>query len=373
MARFDRYMLSQLMWVFGFFSLVLVLVYWVNRAVSLFDQLIANGHSAFVFLEFTALTLPNVIRIVLPVSAFAASIYVTNRMSSESELVVVQATGYSPWRMARPVVAFGLIVALLTSILSHILIPASMAQLTVRTAEISENVTARLLSEGEFLHPAEGVTFYIREITPDGELRDIFLADARKDQERTTYTAERALLLRSDVGPKLLMFQGMVQTLALDTNRLSTTRFDEFAFDVSALVDLPTVGPRSVRQLPTTALLAPTPAIATETGYSLDALRYEGHARITEALLGFVTPLIGFAVLLMGGFSRFGIWRQIVGAVVCLIAVQMLDNVVTGIARPAGLWPLAYAPSGFGIMLGAAFLWLSARPGLFRRKAQVMT
>ena len=34
----------------------------------LFDQLIADGQSAWVFLEFTALTLPNVIRLVLPVA-----------------------------------------------------------------------------------------------------------------------------------------------------------------------------------------------------------------------------------------------------------------------------------------------------------------
>ncbi len=74
------------MTLFGFFALVLVLVYWVNRAVVLFDQLIANGQSAGVFVEFTALTLPNVIRLVLPIAAFAASIYVANRLSSLSEL-----------------------------------------------------------------------------------------------------------------------------------------------------------------------------------------------------------------------------------------------------------------------------------------------
>ena len=75
-GRFDRYILAQLVMLFGFFALVLVLVYWVNRAVILFDQLIANGQSAVVFLEFTALSLPNVIRVVLPIAAFAGSIYV---------------------------------------------------------------------------------------------------------------------------------------------------------------------------------------------------------------------------------------------------------------------------------------------------------
>ncbi|MGI9390181.1 MAG: LPS export ABC transporter permease LptF, partial [Boseongicola sp.] len=49
MGKFDKYLLAQLLWLFGFFALVLVLVYWVNRAVILFDQLIANGQSAAVF------------------------------------------------------------------------------------------------------------------------------------------------------------------------------------------------------------------------------------------------------------------------------------------------------------------------------------
>ncbi|MCU0903725.1 MAG: LptF/LptG family permease, partial [Tabrizicola sp.] len=60
-SRFDRYLLSQFLALFGFFALVLVAVYWVNRAVGLFDQLIGDGQSALVFLEFSILTLPNAI------------------------------------------------------------------------------------------------------------------------------------------------------------------------------------------------------------------------------------------------------------------------------------------------------------------------
>jgi hypothetical protein len=73
MPRFDRYMLSQLMVLFGFFSLVLVLVLWVNRAVRLFDQLIGDGQTALVFLGFSALTLPVAIAAVLPIACFACS------------------------------------------------------------------------------------------------------------------------------------------------------------------------------------------------------------------------------------------------------------------------------------------------------------
>ena len=137
MARFDRYMLSQLLVLFGFFSLILVLVYWINRAVSLFDAILGDGQSALVFVELTLLTLPGIIRIVIPLAGFAAAVYVTNRLSSESELTVVQATGYSPLRLARPVVVFGLFVAALGLVLTHILVPMSTERLKDREAELS--------------------------------------------------------------------------------------------------------------------------------------------------------------------------------------------------------------------------------------------
>ncbi|MBQ07686.1 MAG: LPS export ABC transporter permease LptF, partial [Roseobacter sp.] len=151
MAKFDRYMLSQFLILFSFFALILVAIFWINRAVVLFDRLIGDGQTALVFLEFTVLGLPKLITTVLPIATFAGSVYVINRMTSESELTVLQATGTSPWRLARPVFVYGLCVAIMMSVLTHLLLPLSNGQLSEREAEISQNVTARLLTEGTFL------------------------------------------------------------------------------------------------------------------------------------------------------------------------------------------------------------------------------
>ena len=153
------------------------------------------------------------IRLVLPVSAFAATVFVANRLMGDSELVVMQATGFSSFRLARPVLYFGLFVVVMMSLLTHVLVPASRTALTERSTEIQENITSRFLRDGQFLHPAEGVTLYIRHISENGELRDLFLSDDRSPGKTVTYTARRALLARGDTGPKLLMFDGMTQTL----------------------------------------------------------------------------------------------------------------------------------------------------------------
>ncbi|MEM6325375.1 MAG: LPS export ABC transporter permease LptF [Pseudomonadota bacterium] len=367
MAKFDRYILAQLTMLFGFFSLVLVLIYWINQAVRLFDQLIANGQGAAVFFEFTVLSLPSVIRLALPIAAFAASVYVANRLTTESELVVVQATGFSPFRMVRPVLIFGVLVGLLLSVLTHFLVPLSVTQLNERQAEISENITARLLSEGQFLHPTEGVTFYIRRITPEGQLEDIFLSDARLDSEHVTYTAKRALLIRSDAGPTLVMFDGLAQQLGRD-GTLTTTRFDDFAYNISSFITGLAPGRRSYRELSTFELLAPTEAVIAETGRDRNRLIYEGHDRINQALAALVAALVGFSAILLGNFSRFGRWRQILVAIAALAILKALDNTSADIAsRDAALWPVTYAATVLGIGVTLAILWLSARPGLFAR------
>ena len=370
MARFDRYLLSQLLALFGFFSLVLVAIYWVNRAVGLFDELIGDGQTALVFLEFSLLTLPNVIRLVLPISAFAATVYAVNRLMGDSELVVMQATGFSGFRLARPVLYFGLCVALMMAILMHVLVPASRAMLAARSAEISENVTSRYLSDGEFMHPTEGVTLYISRITDRGELQDVFLADDRKPEARRIYTASRALLVRGETGPKLIMFDGMVQDLG-QSRRLSVTRFEDFTYDLALLVDKGNLPGRTIDELSTRALLAADPAMLTETGKSRAAFLAEAHLRFAMPFLATAAALVGFSALLLGGFSRFGLWRQIGLAVLLLIVMQTVHTWASGAAlRDDWAWPLVYlAPlSGFGI--AGFMLWLSQRPRRLRRRAE---
>ncbi len=363
MSRFDRYLLSQLMALFGFFSLVLVAVYWVNRAVGLFDRLVGNGQSALVFLEFTALTLPNVIRLVLPISAFAAAVYATNRLTQDSELVVMQATGFSPFRMARPVLVFGLIVLLMMAALMHVVVPASRQALALRGAEIEANVTARFLRDGTFLHPSPGVTLYIREIAPSGELRDVFLSDARSPDRRVTYSSLRAVAVKSDSGPKIVMYDGMAQTLTRADRTLSVTRFVDFSYDLGSFIRTSGRGRLAIEELTTAELLFPSSARLTDTGATRAMMLYEGHSRFARPLLAIAGPLIGFSTLLLGAFSRFGLWRQVLAAVVLLVLVQLVDNLAAGVAlRDERAWALAYVAPVLGILLPFWLLWWSGRP-----------
>jgi lipopolysaccharide export system permease protein len=369
-SRFDRYLLSQLLQLFGFFSLVLVAVYWVNRAVGLFDQLIGDGQSARVFLEFSILTLPNAIRLVLPISAFAATVYVVNRLMQESELVVMQATGFSAFRLARPVLYFGFCVMSMQMVLTNLLVPGSQRILMERSAEITENITARFLNAGQFMHPTKGVTLYIREITPTGELIDLFMADERGPTARVIHTARKAFLVRGDAAPKLVMLEGATQTLSRADMRMAVTRFADFTLDLSDLAGGGGEAGTSPDTLSTRELVAASQATQQATGSSAAKLQEEGHSRLAAPLLAIAAPLLGFAALMQGGFSRFGLWRQMGVAVCLLIAVQLVWTWGGGMAlRSEGAWPVIYLAPFLGIGVAAALLAWAQRPKRLQRSA----
>ncbi len=369
MTRFDRYMLSQFMVLFGFFALVLVSIFWINKAVRMFDRLIGDGQPAWVFIEFTALTLPGVIGVVLPIAAFAATVYVTNRLSTESELTVMQATGYSPWRLARPVLFFGIIVALMMSVLTHLLIPQSLNQLRERQAEISDNITAKLLTEGEFLHPAPGITFYIREITPEGMLRNVFLSDRRNSETPVTYSSNRAYLVPDGKGgTRLLMVDGLAQNVQTDGNRLFNTHFNDFSYDISNLVTSDAAGVESVTYVGTPELMRDPAGVAERTGATLPMTLYELNGRFSNALMCVFAATVGFATLLLGNYSRFGVWWQVLLAFGLLVLLKLIESSVSGIVLlNAMAWPLMYLPALAGALMTALLLVISSYPGFLAR------
>ncbi|MFN4056840.1 MAG: LptF/LptG family permease [Roseinatronobacter sp.] len=361
MRGIDRYLLTQLLTVFAFFTIVLVSVYWVNRAARLFDLVIGDGQSFWVFLELSALTLPNVVRVVLPLSSFAAAVYVALRLTRDNEMVVLQGTGLSFARLLWPVALFGSVVAAMLLVLMHVLMPLSRAQLAERQVEIAENVTARLLRAGEFLQPAEGIVVFLRDVTPEGKLVDVFLSDARSVSVRVEYSARSALLVPGPQGPVLVMLDGVALVYAHATGRLTTVGFDELTYDVGSLIG-PAGRRVDVRELPTPLLLDATSEAVAALGISEAEARFEIVSRFAQPALAVVTALIGFLAICLGQFSRLGAWRQVLGAVVLLAVIQLAANASAGAAlRDPRLSLLGAVPVALGLVATLVMLWVTSR------------
>ncbi len=372
MSRFDGYFLRQLLVLFGFFTLVLVGVFWITRSVSLFDRVISGGQSAVVFLEFTALTLPTLIRTVMPMAVFAAAVYATNRLSRESEMTVMLATGSSPWRLARAVVQFGLVTGMMMAAISVFLRPASVEQLEIRQAEVAGDVTAQLLNEGEFLHPADGVTVYIGRIDLDGTLHEVFVSDRRDPANSVSYSSSTAYLVNNAAGINLVMLDGVALRLDKDGRTLSSTLFQDASYDISALTSTGGMSTRSLEAIPTMELIRDSEAIASAEGFSPGELTDELHQRFSWIAICVAVGLVGYATLMLGSFSRFGLWPQILGAFTILVLLEGVRGFVSPVViDEPGLWIVLYAPAVIGILISCLFLAVAGRPIWRRSRAEV--
>jgi lipopolysaccharide export system permease protein len=307
--------------------------------------------------------LPKLITTVLPIAAFSATAYVTNRMNNESELTVIQATGSGPFRMMQPILVFGVIVFAMSSVLHHLLMPLAQQQLNERESEITQNATARLLTEGRFLHPSKGVTFYTQEIDEDGVLNNVFLSDGRRKSEGIIYTAEQAYLIRDGARTSLIMINGMLQRLSENDDRISTASFRDFSFDISALVQNAQSEKPHPDRMTTWELMQPWDKLAEETGRSLGYITYDFHTRFAEPLFCIAAALVGFSFVLVGGYSRFGVWREVAFGFALLVAMDGARSTLQNPVRSdPNLWPSLYFPSAFSVMLALFLLWISARP-----------
>jgi len=204
-----------------------------------------------------------------------------------------------------------------------------------------------------------------RSETPEDRTRfDTVLAIARQPGD-----AAEAYLARNGDNTTLIMLNGMAQRLDTEQNRLATAKFRDFSFDISPLVSTDDETDQSVSSMVTPDLLWDWAGLAAQLDTAPGIIAEELHSRLAQPLFCIVAAMIGFATLILGGFSRFGVWREAVIAFGLLIAIDGLrGTLVVQIRETAALWPLAYLPSLIGAVLTLAMLWQAAHPRWIRRR-----
>ena len=359
--KLDRYIFKQLSLIFVFFLFVFTLIFWINRAIGLFDRLITDGHSSSTLFQFALLSLPSITTIVFPLACFAAVIFVTNRLKIDSEFTVLQSAGLSPWRLNKPFFIFGILCMLILGVFTTFVVPNTAKILHEKQLELDSSVSARLLKGGKFIHPFKGVTFYIKEIENDGTLLNVFLHDRRNEDEFLTYTATRAFLAKDENRTVLYMENGLIQTIGTSIKELSTTEFKSVAIDLSDAIKKGGNNTTYLSHVSTWLLIKNRQEVATATRASAGSILLELHNRLHRPMFCFVAAILGFSSLLIGNYSRFGFGKQIALAVSIIVLIKITESYTTKLSlHNFLLWPLIYVPSLIGIISSVIFLKISA-------------
>jgi lipopolysaccharide export system permease protein len=357
--QLDRYITSQLIGPFAFFLLVFTGILWLNQALRIIDLIVENNQSGLVFLELSVLLLPRILEVVVPVSAFAAAVFLTNRLYSESELVVMMGSGRGPVQLIRPFFIFGMGSFLLMSLVTHFLIPLAVGRMQDRRLEIQREFIAQIIVEGEFVSPGDGITFFFGSTAASGELRDILINDASNPSVTVTHTARKGQIVQGDDGPKLVLFEGLIQQYSAADKNLSTVEFDTLSYDLTQFAKNVTKRRTMLSERPTSEVIRRgSDTMKADPGQS-GAFLAEGHGRIVKALLSLIVPVMGAAVLMAGSFQRTGFFFRIALAIGIMVALNSLTGLTQSrvIAAP-DKWPILYLPPLLGLVIAGLLLWV---------------
>ena len=360
MNIFERYMLVQQIKPFIFFSFVLVGILWLIQALPRLDDVISNGQSGIVFLDIALLILPQVMLLVLPIAAFASTLYAIHKLITESELIIFMNAGLSNIKLIRPVIFFGGMILIFLFFLSIYLVPISQNKLRTKIFEIRQEFSNKLIKDQQFFHPVKGVTIYIREANDLGELKGIFITDARRLKQTLTYSAKEAIMGRTEEGLMLVMQYGMLQVTDSKQSSLTTLKFNRMGFKLNNF--LPS-GPRKniapVEILPLKILQNPS-AYDTKNSYLLNEYISEAHTKLAAPLAPLALTLLALALFLISGFNRRGYFSTIIIAIGLAILVQSLTSAFrTTVIKDASLYWILYLPSLFCILLSLCIILFS--------------
>ncbi len=365
------YIVRQIAGPLFFFSFALTALVWLTQSLRVLDVIINQNQSAGTFIELAVLLLPGLISLVLPVSLFIAVIFALNRLQLDSELVIMWSSGFGRWAVAKPVLFLAVGVALVVYAVNLYFLPAGMRAFKDRVFAIRGDLVSVLLKEGDFSTPADGVTVFVRETEPNGDIRNILVHDTRNPGQPVTYIANHGRIARTPEGPRLVMWDGTVQRTTKDGN-VALLDFDRYTFDLQQFGSDMGDQIRDTSERYLHELLFPDPTSYWDSRY-WNRLIAEGHARLTGPLYAIALTMIALVALVSGDFARRGYAKRIAMATLLGLLIRLGGVGLQSAAAKVPLVNLAQYLLPLGTMMLAATMLDGRlpRPRLLRRRPKL--
>ncbi len=370
MKTVNSYLLRQLAIVTLLVTITLTCAIWLTQSLRFVELIVNRGLTIGTFFYLTMLLLPSFLWLMLPIAVFTAVLFTYQRLTTDSELIVMRAVGMSPLQLARPALTVACVAVLLGYALSLYFLPRAYRDFKDLEFDVRNDFAGLLLREGAFTTMAPNVTVYVRQRDVSGDLVGILVHDGRKVDEPSTIIAERGRLAISEEGPRVVLVNGTRQELDRSTGRLRFLYFDRYSVDLGRIAQRTGARWREPRERYLHELFgAPVDENDRQNRARLLA---EGHNRLMTPLLSVTFALVALAALLSGEFNRRGQARRLVAAIVAAVVLQTSSIAIQNLVTK---WP-SFAPLIYVVALtppALATWWLLYQRPTRRRETAAPT
>lgn len=328
MGSIGRYIFRTTFAAFLVILISLTAVIWVTQALHDIDLMTTQGQSILIFVSITGMIIPLLILVIAPIALLIAVAHVLNKMSTDSEIIVMNAAGISPWILFRAFMMVAIVVAIGVTAISAYFAPKGLRMLRDWLTEVHADVVSNLVQPGRFANIAAGVTMRIRDRRSNGQMYGIFLDDQRDPAQRVTVIADVGEVINGPNGTYLVLQNGMVQRFESKERDPTMVVFDRYAFDLSSLIPGQTAIQYSIRERYLWQLLFPDP----NDKLYIDEpkqFRAEMHDRLIAPLYPLAFTVIAFAYLGAPRTNRQSRAISMLGAVGGVALLRMVGFVST--------------------------------------------
>jgi lipopolysaccharide export system permease protein len=338
MGSIGSYIFRTTMGAFLLVLISLTAVIWVTQALRDFDLMTSQGQTVLVFIGITSLIIPLLVLVIAPLALVVAVSHVLNKLGNDSEIIVMNAAGMSPWRLFRPFLAVAMTVSVLVAAISVYFAPEGLRQLRRWLTEVRTDLVANIVQPMRFVTIERGLTFHIRARQANGQLLDVMLDDQRNEKERITLFAEHGHIEKSEHGTFIVFINGTMQRQEAGRPEPMIVHFPDSQFDLSQLSTGSQTISYSVRERYFWELMWPDrndPVFLAQPGQ----FRAEFHDRLIAPLYPFAFVILAYVYLGAPRTTRQSRGWSLLGAVggVALLRLIGFISTVVGVQTPAFL------------------------------------
>lgn len=368
MRKLERYIFFQTLRPLVMFTVCVTAVIWLTQVLQRVDVIVKDGGTLDAFVRVIILLTPNLLAILTPFTLFAATLFILNRLKSDSEVAVMTASGASMMRIATPFLVLAIIGTAFTYYMNVDLMPKSYREMKQTIRDVRDDIAQSLVRSGQFTKVADNLMIYAEEVRPGGQYLGVLIYDNRRENDPLTYMAESGLYRNSIYGPRLHLVRGNAQNVDPVTKEVEIIQFDETAIDLSPYQKINTDPDLEGTERYISELLHPDmsrPYDVQQAG----VLIAEGHARLSTPLYNLFYVALALVAMLKAPFNRYGYGRRILAAVLIAVAVRVLGFVVENAASAtAALNYVQYAIPALGTLITLLLLIGVPRMGLRERR-----
>ena len=356
--RLHRYLLKQYMQVTTMVLVSLLMVVWLNQMLQLLELVVNKGSPLGSFFVLSLLALPLWLLQAIPIALFIAIIWVVNKVTSDRELVAMQAAGWSIKQFTVAPLLLGAVCTIFLIFNSIILLPAGFGAYKDRQSDLRAAIPKVLLQDKVFVDLAPNLTIFINERVSRTSVRNVFIQDKRDADAISILTAAKGQFLSDNGNPVLVLERGERSQINRLGEASATLYFDQYKLNIAH--NTQSTAQRRVLDMNEDSILnLLNPAKSSAPRYISQRLAY-GHYRLTSPFLTMTLTLVALAALLRGRlrdqFKRRRMWQAIIAGIIVQILFISARSVT--VASPQ-LWVLQYLALLLPAIIAAYMLFSS--------------